>query len=241
MPSPTAENPAWLATGDEKSRAVRRMFDEIAPTYDRLNGMMSLSLHHRWRRAAVAALGLKPGDSALDVCCGTGDFLAPLRHAVGPSGRVSGVDFSPAMLALAPRKDPGAVLAVGDACAIPAPGDTFQAVTIGWGIRNVPDIDQAHREAFRVLRPGGRFVSLDCALPQNPLIRAIARIAGKHVLPSLGKLFGKQAAYTYLPESVERFWDRQRLARSMEAAGFVQVSFRDLFFGNICLHSGRKP
>lgn len=241
MPSPTAENPAWLATGDEKSRAVRRMFDEIAPTYDRLNGLMSLSLHHRWRRAAVATLRLRPGDSALDVCCGTGDFLVPLRRAVGPSGHVSGVDFSPAMLALAPTKDRAAVLAVGDACAIPAQSAAFDAVTIGWGIRNVPDIDQAHREAYRVLRAGGRFVSLDCAVPRNPLIRAVARWTGKFVLPSLGKLFGKRAAYTYLPESVERFWDRQRLARSMESAGFVQVSFKDLFFGNICLHFGRKP
>lgn len=241
MPSPTAENPAWLATGDEKSRAVRRMFDEIAPTYDRLNGIMSLSLHHRWRKLAVATLRLTEGDSALDVCCGTGDFLAPLRGAVGRSGHVTGIDFSPAMLALAPTKDPEATLAVGDACALPAPTGTYHAVTIGWGIRNVPDIDMAHREAFRVLRPGGRIVSLDCASPRNVIVRQVARFVGKFVLPAIGRLFGKQAAYTYLPESVERFWDRERLKRSMEAAGFVEVSHQDLFFGNICLHVGRKP
>jgi demethylmenaquinone methyltransferase/2-methoxy-6-polyprenyl-1,4-benzoquinol methylase len=240
MAARTADKAPWLETGDDKCRAVRRMFDQIAPVYDLLNGVMSLNLHHRWRRFAVGLLCLRPGDRALDVCCGTGDFLPPLRRAVGPQGELLGVDFSAAMLGFAPSKDAAAALTTGDACALPVASSWFDAVTVGWGIRNVPDIDLAHREAFRVLRRGGRFVSLDCAMPRNPLARLAARAAGRVLLPALGRLFGRATAYTYLPESTARFWDRERLASSMREAGFVDVAWRDLFGGNICVHFGRK-
>jgi demethylmenaquinone methyltransferase/2-methoxy-6-polyprenyl-1,4-benzoquinol methylase len=222
------------------------MFAEIAPTYDLLNSVMSLRLHHRWRAFAVRKLELKPGDCALDVCCGTGDFMAPLSKAVGDRGKVFGIDFCLPMLQKAIGKpgtsDPQTPrLSVGDACQLPVQTGTFDGVSVGWGIRNVPDIDGAHRELFRVLKSGGRFISLDMARPRNPLIRVPSEFVANSILPRLGALFGKTKAYTYLPKSTQVFKTRKELAASMESAGFVNIGFNDLFFGNICVHWGQKP
>lgn len=236
-----ANEPIWMTDGVRKRQAVQQMFAGIAPTYDRLNGLISLSLHRRWRRLAVRTLELRPGDSAIDVCSGTGDFLVPLRSEVGASGSLIGVDFCAPMLLQAGSKDPGSVRILGDACQLPVADASFSGYTVGWGIRNVPDIDLAHREAFRVLQPGGRFVSLDMARPRNPLVRWVSERAFSSLVPLLGRLFGAEQAYTYLPQSTQRFWDRERLAASMQSAGFEDVAYRDLFFGNICLHTARKP
>jgi demethylmenaquinone methyltransferase/2-methoxy-6-polyprenyl-1,4-benzoquinol methylase len=216
------------------------MFADIAPSYDLLNSMMCLRLHRRWRALAVSRLQLQPGQSALDVCCGTGDFLIPLRRAVGPGGLLVGSDFCLPMLDLARKKDP-APLSLGDACCLPFADSTFDAITVGWGIRNVPDIDRAHREAFRVLKPGGRFVSLDMARPRGRLIRSLSEWTFRTITPRLGALFGKTSAYRYLPESTQRFMSREELKTSMESAGLTNVNWRDLFFGNICIHEGQKP
>lgn len=236
----TAEKP-WTAEGGAKREAVRDMFAGIAPKYDLMNGLMSLSLHHRWRRVAVKMLDLAPGNRALDVCCGTGDFMIPLRDAVGPQGAVDGVDFCLPMLEKAqPKLDPPTI-SLGDACRLPIQSGQFDAVSVGWGIRNVPDVDQAHREAFRVLKAGGRFVSLDMAKPKNPVLRWLSTFTFKTLVPFLGTLFGDKKAYTYLPESTQRFMSRVELKSSMERAGFTDVQHRDLFGGNICIHFGRKP
>ena len=266
----------WQAEGERKRAAVRGMFDGIARGYDRMNGLMSLGLHHRWRGFAVSRLLLKPGDRALDVCCGTGDFMVPLRRAVGPEGRVVGVDFCLPMLEGAkaklreplplgrgrggvaasqiptdleerPRTRPspeggGPGLALGDACRLPVASGAFDAVSVGWGLRNVPDLDAALREAARVLKAGGRFVSLDMARPRNPLVRRAAELALRRVLPLLGGLLRLEGeAYAYLPESTLRFASRETLAAAMERAGFVDVAYRDLMLGNLCVHWGRKP
>lgn len=234
------EDRIWTTEGARKRAAVQGMFAEIAPTYDLLNGVMSLSLHRRWRAFAVSLLRLQPGGAALDVCSGTGDFLPPLRKAVGPNGQVVGVDFCRPMLDVAAQKGLPC-LALGDACNLPIASGAFDGVTVGWGIRNVPDIDRAHREIVRVLKPGGRFVSLDMARPKNPLVRKASEFVFNTLVPRLGALFGKTQAYTYLPKSTERFWTREQLAASMESAGLTEVGHRDLMLGNICLHYGRKP
>ena len=235
-----ANEPIWNAEGAQKRAAVQGMFADIAPSYDRLNAWMSLSLHRRWRTCAVRMLDLKPGDRALDVCSGTGDFLPPLRAAVGEGGSVTGIDFCAPMLAQAKTKS-AAGLALGDACQLPVAANVVDAVTVGWGIRNVPDIDAAHAEIARVLRKGGRFVSIDMAQPRNPLIRAVSKFVFNTVVPRLGALFGKTEAYRYLPKSTERFSSREQLAASMERAGLTDVRYTDLFFGNLCIHYGRKP
>lgn len=219
---------------------MQRMFADIAPNYDVCNSLMSMFLHHRWRRFAVRKLQLKPGMSAIDICCGTGDFMKPLREAVGAAGRVSGFDFCLPMLEKAKQKMPNTSLGLGDACRLPIRSEVVDAASVGWGIRNVPDIDGAHREIHRILKRGGRFVSLDMALPRNGLIRKISEFFSLKVLPKLGALFGKSEAYTYLPESTQRFLSREELKSSMERAGFVDVEYKDLLMGNICVHWGRK-
>jgi len=237
------EEQIWSVEGTQKRAAVRRMFADIAPTYDLLNGIMSLSLDHRWRAIAVATLNLKPGDRALDVCCGTGDFLPPLNKKVGPNGVAVGIDFCPPMLEVAAKKFAllPKRLSVGDACQLPVASSKFDAVTVGWGIRNVPDVDRAHAEIVRVLRPGGRFASIDMARPKNRLVRAVSEFVMNSVLPMLGAIIGKSKAYTYLPKSIQKFRTREQLEASMASAGMVDVGHRDLFFGNICIHFGRKP
>jgi demethylmenaquinone methyltransferase/2-methoxy-6-polyprenyl-1,4-benzoquinol methylase len=217
------------------------MFSQIAPRYDLANSVLSLLLHHRWRAQAVAMLELRPGDSAIDICCGTGDFLIPLRRAIGPKGRAFGVDFSLPMLERAAKKKPGEVVVLGDACQLPVCDAAFDGLTIGWGIRNVADIDAAHREIFRVLRPGGRFVSLDMARSRNRTVRAVSDVFLRIAVPWLGSLVGDRGAYRYLAESTRAFWSREQLAASMAAAGMVDVRTRDLMFGNVCIHYGRRP
>lgn len=219
------------------------MFAAIAPNYDRVNGWVSLSLHHRWRQIAVRTLNIKLGDRVLDVCCGTGDFLVPLSEAVGKNGHVEGTDFCLPMLAVARKKlGSGVSLVLSDACDLPYCSE-FDAVTVGWGIRNVPDIDRVHREIFRVLKPGGRFVSLDMAVPKNPILRKVSLWVTGKFTPWLGKRFSPNdaRAYEYLPESTKLFMGREELTRSMEEAGFVRVTTRNLMFGNICIHRGEKP
>ncbi|MFZ4507296.1 MAG: bifunctional demethylmenaquinone methyltransferase/2-methoxy-6-polyprenyl-1,4-benzoquinol methylase UbiE [Fimbriimonas sp.] len=239
MSATKTEQPIWESEGAQKRRAVQRMFGEIAPSYDRLNAWMSFRLHHKWRELAVGVLNLKPGARVLDVCCGTGDFLLPLKQAVGATGLVFGVDFSGPMIAQVTPKT-GCDVALGDACALPIASGSFDAVTVGWGIRNVPDIDQAHREIARVLRPGGRFVSLDMARPRQAVIGALSTWAFQNLVPKLGALFGSKDAYTYLPKSTERFSTREQLVESMEKAGFEDIHYRDLMMGNICMHWGVK-
>ena len=235
-----ADQAIWQTEGTSKRTAVQGMFAEIAPTYDLLNSVMSLRLHHRWRAYAVQKLQLKPGSSALDVCCGTGDFMVPLQKVVASTGSVVGVDFCLPMLKVAAQKNHPSI-ALGDACQLPIFSNSFDGVSVGWGIRNVPDIDGAHRELYRVLKPGGRFVSLDMARPPNVIVRAASEFVTNTFLPWLGAIFGKTKAYTYLPKSTQRFKTRKELQQSMEAAGFTGVGFKDLFFGNICVHWGQKP
>jgi demethylmenaquinone methyltransferase/2-methoxy-6-polyprenyl-1,4-benzoquinol methylase len=234
------EKAPWDVHGAEKRDAVRKLFGDLASSYDRFNSVASLSLHHRWRDAAVSKLGLKQGDTALDLCCGTGDFMKPLRRVVGPKGIVLGLDFCEPMIRIATQKGLGD-LAMGDACILPVGSARVHAVTVGWGIRNVSDVDAAHREIVRVLKPGGRYASLDMAKPRNRVIRACATFFLGKALPLVGALFGKRQAYAYLPQSTARFLSREELSASMEKAGLTRVAWRDFMFGNVCLHWGEKP
>jgi demethylmenaquinone methyltransferase / 2-methoxy-6-polyprenyl-1,4-benzoquinol methylase len=235
----TVEDTVWAVEGERKRLAVQQMFGELAPTYDLINGLMSFSIHRQWRKKAVRLLTLTEGQKALDVCCGTGDFLPILRKSVGATGEAVGIDFSAPMLQQAIKKRTGCV-ALGDACQLPVLSNHFDGVTVGWGIRNVPDIDQAHQEIARVLKVGGRYVSLDMARPSNPIVRTISEFLFNTAVPALGRLFGRSKAYTYLPKSTQKFWTREKLAASMRSAGFVDVRYIDLMMGNICIHYGRK-
>jgi len=235
----TLKKAAWETTGDDKRQVVRALFAEVADNYDSFNSVVSFRQHLAWRREAVNQIGLTTGESVLDICCGTGDFCDVALDAVGPEGRVVGVDFCPPMLRQAARKTAGrARLSLADATRLPIASRTFDAVTVGWGLRNVPDAQAALREVARVLKPGGRFVTVDMARPTAPLVGPIAEAACHMTVPLVGRLFGHQGAYTYLPKSAERFMDRSALAAALSAAGFRDVQHRDFMFGNICMMWG---
>lgn len=230
---------------------VLRMFDGIAGSYDRLNDLMTAGLHHRWRELAVMVARVGPGCSALDVCCGTGDLAFALRRAIGPEGRVVGVDVSEEMLEVARAKCGRNQLYVeferADVLALPFPGAPgnagaarpagFDACTVGFGIRNVPDIVGAFSEMRRVCRPGGRVVCLEITQPAIPVFKEFYALWFRHIVPVLGRLAARDAtAYTYLPASVLRFPGPEELKRLMEQAGLRNVRYEILAGGIIALH-----
>lgn len=238
--SPSTQIPPWQTQGDQKREAVRDMFADIAPTYDLANSIMSARGHYRWREEACNLINLQPGESVLDLCCGTGDFLQAARKHVGPEGHLVGLDYCGPMLDVAAKKlDPQTQLTLGDATFLPFANDQFHASTVGWGLRNVPDLKATLAEVFRVLKPGGRFISVDMSQPTGP-IAPISRWAYHVSVPLLGKILRQPEAYAYLPKSTEKFVSREELKAEFEAAGFKNVQYKSRFFGNIAIHWGIK-
>jgi demethylmenaquinone methyltransferase/2-methoxy-6-polyprenyl-1,4-benzoquinol methylase len=210
------------------------MFDRIAPVYDTMNRVMTAGLDVRWRRLAASA-AVREGDTVLDAACGTGDLALADLHAGACS--VTGLDFSPRMLERARRKASTIQWIEGDLLAAPFEDDTFDAATIGFGIRNVSDLELGLKELRRVLRPGGRLAVLEITRPRGAL-RPFYSLWFDRLVPLLGTLLPGGAAYTYLPASVSRFPPAEELAELMRAAGFEQVGFRLLGGSIIALHSG---
>jgi demethylmenaquinone methyltransferase/2-methoxy-6-polyprenyl-1,4-benzoquinol methylase len=223
-----------FASGQLAPDAVRRMFDRIAPVYDAMNRTMTAGLDRRWRRLTAAAV-VRPGDRVLDACCGTGD-LAIAAERAGAAG-VTGLDFSEPMLERARRKAPGLEWVRGDLLALPFGDAEFDAATVGFGVRNVEDLERALRELRRVLRPGGRLGVLEITRPRGPMA-LFYRFWFDGVVPLIGKLLPGGSAYTYLPASVRRFPGPEELADVMRAAGFADVRFRLLAGGIVALHVG---
>jgi demethylmenaquinone methyltransferase / 2-methoxy-6-polyprenyl-1,4-benzoquinol methylase len=222
---------------------VNRMFDRVAGNYDALNSVMTAGLHHRWRGRAADRTGLGPGDSALDVCCGTGDLALELSRRVAPEGRVVGCDFSEPMLDLArekalSRQAEGVRFEWADALALPYDGERFDAVTVGFGVRNLADLDRGLRELARVLKPGGRLVILEITQPTRPPLSTFYSLWFDRIVPLLGAFSGDPEAYSYLPESVRSFPSPHGLAEKMDGAGFEQIRYTVLAGGIIAIHSG---
>lgn len=218
------------------------MFDRVAERYDLLNSVMTAGLHHRWRQRAAERTELKPGDAALDVCCGTGDMTLELARRVTPDGYVIGCDFSEPMLDLARKKAggdfPAARFEWADALQLPYDAGRFDAITIGFGIRNFADHDRGLLEAARVLRPGGRLVILEMTQPRRPPLSTFYSLWFDRIVPRLGSLSSDPEAYSYLPESVRSFPGPQGLAEKMDAAGFTRIRWTILAGGIIAIHSG---
>jgi demethylmenaquinone methyltransferase/2-methoxy-6-polyprenyl-1,4-benzoquinol methylase len=219
---------------------VRAMFDRIAGFYDLMNSVMTAGLHHRWRARAADLAALAPGDSALDVACGTGDLAIELARRVGPAGEVIGSDFSPQMLERARAKAPGITWELGNALELPYPDARFDAATVGFGARNFSDLDRGLAEMARVVRPGGRVVILEITTPRKPPLCTFYSVWFDRVVPLIGRLTGEEEAYTYLPSSVRRFPGPEGLAAAMERAGLTGIRWILTAGGIIALHVGTK-
>ncbi|CCQ91541.1 Ubiquinone/menaquinone biosynthesis methyltransferase ubiE [Nitrospina gracilis 3/211] len=235
---------------DEEKEAfslqIQSMFNAIAPRYDFLNRVLSCGVDRFWRKRAVSRLLMKPGGRYLDIACGTGDVaLEYFEHPAESPRQVVALDFSEAMLARAGRKFEARNRAnalprvCGAAEALPFPNNSFDGISVAFGVRNFADREQGLREMARVLRPGGRAVILEFSLPRQPVLREPYRVYFERVLPEVGRwVSGHPEAYTYLPQSVGVFPERDEFVFLMHRAGFNKVRFRDMTFGIVTLYVG---
>ena len=222
-----------VETGRLPAEGVRAMFDRIAPVYDAMNRVMTAGLDQRWRRLTAREVA-RPGARVLDACCGTGDLAVACART---GAAVTGVDFSERMLARARRKAPWLEWVQGDLLALPFADASFDGATVGFGVRNVTDLERALAELRRVLRRGGRVGILEITRPRGALA-PFYRLWFDAIVPLLGKVLPGGAAYTYLPASVRRFPAPDELAALLAAAGFERVRYRLLAGGIVALHVG---
>ncbi|HEX6700798.1 MAG TPA: class I SAM-dependent methyltransferase [Gaiellaceae bacterium] len=221
-----------VETGTLPPSAVESMFDRIAPVYDAMNRVMTAGLDRRWRALTAAAV-VRAGDRVLDGCCGTGDLaLAALERG----GRVTGLDFSEPMLERARRKSAAIEWVRGDLLELPFEDASFDAATVGFGVRNLADLERGLLELHRVLRQDGRLGILEITTPRGPL-RHFYRLWFDRLVPLLGKALPGGSAYTYLPASVRRFPDAESLAALLDDAGFRAIRYRFLAGGIVALHT----
>jgi demethylmenaquinone methyltransferase/2-methoxy-6-polyprenyl-1,4-benzoquinol methylase len=234
---------AAAAGGAVKREYVRRIFSEIAPRYDLLNHLLSFNIDRGWRGHALSALDWRraPDGTYLDLCAGTLDVATQLARQKGFRGSVIGADFAEPMLRAGLGKAPGAIVrpVVADALSLPLADASVDGAIVGFGIRNLADLDAGLREVLRVLKPGARFVILEFSTPPSPLIRELYNVYFHRVLPAIGgAISGHRTAYRYLPESVRHFPVAEALADRMRAAGYGDVRWRALTMGVAAVHAG---
>lgn len=230
----------------DKEQFVHQVFESIAPKYDVMNSVLSFRRHKAWRKFTMEKMKVKSEQSAIDVCCGTGDWTLSLAQEVGSSGQVIGLDFSQNMLDVGEVKRDRAgldqiSLVHGNAMNLPYEENRFNYATIGFALRNVPDIKQVLTEMKRVIKPGGMVVSLELSKPVWPPFRALYFFYFNQVLPLIGKLFANRyKQYSWLPESLKNFPDSKQLASLFEEVGLERVETYLLTGGIAALHIGYK-
>jgi demethylmenaquinone methyltransferase / 2-methoxy-6-polyprenyl-1,4-benzoquinol methylase len=242
-PDDTPSGRATEAGNAASTAEVGAMFDRIAHVYDPMNLVISAFQEPRWRRRAVELSAARPGDRILDVATGTGKVAADLLARVQPGGSVLGVDISPAMIRIAKRhfRDrPGLTYVVGDALGLPTEDGTFDAATIAFGMRNLPDYRAGFAELARSVRPGGRVVCLEIARPRSRVAR-ILQFWFDRIVPIVGRLAGQGGAYGYLVRSVKGYPGPDRIAEIMREVGLEDVSWFGMSGGIVTLHTGTVP
>lgn len=229
-----------------KEQRVHKVFEKISDNYDKMNSVISFQQHIKWRKDTMRRMNVKPGSKALDVCCGTGDWTIALAEAVGSSGEVTGLDFSQNMLNVGIEKVKKlglkqVNLVHGNAMELPFPDNSFDYVTIGFGLRNVPDYLQVLKEMNRVLKPGGIAVCLETSQPTLIGYKQLYYFYFKFIMPLFGKLFAKSyQEYAWLNESARSFPGMKELARMFENAGFKDVFYKPYSGGAAAVHIGHK-
>ena len=231
----------------DKQRRVADVFHSVASKYDIMNDLMSMGIHRLWKRFAIEMAGVRRGQKVLDIAGGTGDLTARFSELVGPEGGVVLADINASMLEVGRRRlvDRGRVgnieYAQANAEALPFPDNTFDCITIAFGLRNVTDKDKALASMYRVLKPGGRALVLEFSKPSVPGLSPIYDLYSFQVLPRIGKLVtGDRDSYKYLAESIRMHPDQRTLKGMMENAGFEQCDFYNLTGGIVALHRGFK-
>ena len=235
-----------MLTNKVPEKDVHDLFSRVAPNYDKMNDLISLGTQRLWRKKLFKKLAVKPGDFALDLCCGTGDLTIALAQQVGPSGNVVGLDFNEDMLALAYDKvltagvEKEVQLRQADAMNLPYEDESFNIVTIGFGLRNVPDANQVLREVYRVLKPGGKFAVLETSQPTNPIVKVGWKAYFK-LFPKFAKLLHSNVSdYQYLSQTTNKFVSANQLKQMFEQAGYHDVSITKLNLGAGAIHIGIK-
>jgi demethylmenaquinone methyltransferase/2-methoxy-6-polyprenyl-1,4-benzoquinol methylase len=232
----------------EKAARVARVFDSVASRYDLMNDLMSGGLHRLWKRIALTMTALRPGQSVLDLAGGTGDLAAELSDRVGPTGRVVLADINAAMLGVGRDRllDRGIASNVAyvqaDAEQLPFPADSFDCITIAFGLRNVTDKERALGAMLAVLKPGGRLLVLEFSHPANPLVAKLYDQYSFRILPRMGSLVAGDAdSYRYLAESIRMHPNQEGLRVMMAEAGFADPRYHNMTGGIVALHTGFKP
>lgn len=227
-----------------KERHVHEVFEKISGNYDQMNSVISFQQHSKWRKDTMEKMDVQPGTAALDVCCGTGDWTIALADAVGPGGSVTGLDFSQNMLDVGIEKTksyPQVEMIRGNAMELPFPDDSFHYVTIGFGLRNVPDYEKVLSEMYRVLKPGGVIACLETSQPNNMLFKPAFRFYFRFIMPTFGRLFAKSyKEYSWLQESAKDFPGMKELAKLFDRIGFKDVKYKPYTGGAAALHLGTK-
>lgn len=233
-------------TNKVPEKEVHDLFSRVAPNYDKMNDLISLGTQRIWRKKLYQKLQVKSGDFCLDLCCGTGDLTIGLAHLVGPSGDVVGLDFNQEMLSFADKKvrlaglEKEIQLKQADAMHLPYSDNSFNIVTIGFGLRNVPDANQVLREAYRVLKPGGKFAVLETSQPTNPIIK-MGWDAYFKLFPKFAKLVNSNVQdYQYLSNTTHQFVSAAQLVKMFEQAHFKNINVTRLNLGAGAIHIGSK-
>lgn len=228
----------------KKEQRVHQVFEKISENYDEMNSVISFQQHNKWRKDTMEKMNVQPGTSALDVCCGTGDWTIALAEAAGPRGKVVGLDFSRNMLNVGIEKTnhyPQVEMVQGNAMELPFPDNSFHYVTIGFGLRNVPDYEKVLSEMYRVLKPGGVIACLETSQPNNLLFKPVFRLYFRFIMPVFGKLFAKSyKEYSWLQESAKEFPGMKELAALFAQIGFEDVKYKPYTGGAAALHLGTK-